>query len=87
MVVCDQPPKKAQSHIQSVKWTGKPKRKLLRQYLRWCHLVNSLLADLWQVSILRAFQTRTMVWEWWTYRPGQAPKRKGKFNTNPEVAR
>ena len=86
MVVCDEPPEKGQSHIQSVEWIGQPKRKHLPEYLRFCHVVNSHLADHWQMSILQLVQPSPTNWESGEYRPGQAPKRCDDINFNPEGA-
>jgi hypothetical protein len=74
-VVCDEPPEQGQSLVQSVEWIGQPKRKHLPEYLRFCHVVNAHLADLWQMSILQLPQTSPTNLEAWEYRPGQAPKR------------
>jgi len=86
VVVCDEPPDKGQSLVQSVEWIGQPKRKHLPEYLRFCHVVNSHLADLWQMSILQLLHTSPTNWEAWKYRPGQAPKRIDDINFNPEGA-
>ena len=61
---------KGQSHIQSVQWTGRPKRKHIAEYIGFCHEVNRHLAEVWEV---------------WQHRPGQAPKRAGHIETNPEA--
>jgi hypothetical protein len=57
VVVCDEPPEKGQTHVQSVEWIGQPKRKYLPEYLRFCHVMNRHLADQWQMSILQLVQT------------------------------
>jgi hypothetical protein len=85
MVVCDEPPEKGQCHVQSVEWIGRPKRKHLPEYVRFCHVVNAHLADLWQMSILQLLQTSPTNWEAWEYRPGQAPKRVDDISFNPEA--
>jgi hypothetical protein len=86
MTVCDEPPPKGQCLIQDVQWMGRLKRKHVPEYLRFCHVVNSRLADLWQMSILQLLQTSPTNWEAWQYRPGQAPKRVDDINFNPEAA-
>jgi hypothetical protein len=67
MLVSDTPPKKGQPHIQEVEWTGRPKPKHLREYIRFCHVVNSHLAAHWQISLLHVVQTSPTLWEAWEY--------------------
>jgi hypothetical protein len=50
-------------------------------------VVNSHLADLWQISILHVIQTSPRIGEVWQYRPSQAPKRAGNLNLNQEASR
>jgi hypothetical protein len=76
---------KANCRIQAVEWTGRPKSKHLREYVRFCHVVYSHLADHWQLRLLNVVQTRPTLWEIWEYRPGQAPKLTGDFNTQQGV--
>lgn len=82
MQVADTPPEKGHSHIRSVQWTGQPKHKHRREYIRFCHLVNSHLADHWQMSLLHLFLLEPKVLELWEYHPGQAPKRVSNINTD-----
>jgi hypothetical protein len=84
MVVCDQPPEKGQSLIQDVQWTGHLKRKHFPEYLRFCHVVNSHLANLWQLSVTPAFQITPTLWELWQYAPSQAPEKPGSTDTDQE---
>jgi hypothetical protein len=35
--VADDPPPKGQMFVLDVQWTGQPKQKHLREYMRWCH--------------------------------------------------
>jgi hypothetical protein len=67
VLVSDTPPEKGQSHIQSIEWTGRPKRKHVSEYVRFCHVVNSHLADHWQISLPRIVQTSPTIWECWEY--------------------
>ena len=73
--VADKPPAKGNLHIQAIQWTGQPKPKHTREYIRWCHVVHSHLADLWNIRLLHAVQTGPKLWEFWAYEPGQPPKR------------
>jgi hypothetical protein len=87
MLVSDTPPEKGRPHIQAIEWSGRPKPKHLREYIRFCHVVNSHLADHWQMSLLHVFQTGPRTLEIWQYHPSQAPKRATDIDLNPEAAR
>ena len=85
MQVPDAPPEKGQCHIQSVEWTGRPKRKHEKEYVRFCHVVNSHLADCWQISILHIIQASLKIRACWERRPGQPQKRSGNINAEQGV--
>ena len=74
MTIVDQPPAAGARHIQSIEWTGRPKHKHLREYVRWRHVVNAHLAELWKLRIMEAIGTGPRTWECWGYTPGEAPK-------------
>jgi hypothetical protein len=79
MTVRDQPPVNGESFVQNVEWTGHPKPKHIREYVRWCHLVYSHLAHHWNLRIMQAVQTGPTLWEFWGYAPDQAPKMLDKI--------
>ena len=80
MHVVDEPPAKGEAHIQNVEWTGRPKPKHAREYVRWCHVVNTHLATLWDIRLLHVVQTGPKLWAFWAYEAGEAPKRMDLYS-------
>ena len=74
MTVTDQPPAGGERYIQKIEWTGRPKPKHVREYVRWRHVVNAHLAQLWNFRIMEAIEIGPRTWEFWGYTPGEAPK-------------
>ena len=74
MIVTDQPPAPGERHIQNIEWTGQPKPKHVHEYIRWRHVVNAHLAELWNFRIMEGIETAPRTWEFWGYAPGEAPK-------------
>src|SRR5260221_12735985 len=63
MMVSDEPPPKGTNHIHELKWSGQPKLKHLREYVRWSHVVNEHLAKLWNLSLIQFDQVGPDLWE------------------------
>jgi hypothetical protein len=74
MTVSDEPPSNGARYIQNIEWTGCPKPKHTREYVRWRHIVNAHLAELWNFRIMEAIETGPRLWEFWGYAPGEPPK-------------
>ena len=81
MTVTDELPANGVYHIQNIEWTGRPKPKHIPEYVRWRHVVNAHLANLWNFRIMEAIQTSPQTWEFWAYAPGETPKRLNKART------
>jgi hypothetical protein len=75
MTVADDPPVWGEHFVQNVEWTESPKPKHLREYVRWCHMVYSPLADHWNLRLMQAIQAGPARLEFWAYTPEEAPKR------------
>ena len=84
MTVADQPPVNSERYIQKVEWTGCPKSKHIREYIRWCHVVHSHLADHWGLRLMHAVQISPTLWECWAYAPGEAPKLLDKISSSSQ---
>jgi hypothetical protein len=74
MTISDQPPSGGTRYIQKIEWTGRPKPKHIREYVRWRHVVNTHLAAHWNLRLMEAVQTNPRLWEFWGYAPGEPPK-------------
>jgi hypothetical protein len=74
MTVADEPPLGGEFHIRNVAWTGRPKPKHVREYVRWIHVVNEHLANLWGFKLMHAVQVEPRLWELWGYEPGKPAK-------------
>jgi hypothetical protein len=74
MTVSDEPPAGGENYIQKIEWTGRPKAKHTREYVRWCHVIYSHLANHWNLRLMQAVQIGPRLWEFWGYEPGQTPK-------------
>jgi hypothetical protein len=74
MTVEDSPPTKGVGLVQAIEWTGRPSLEHAREYIDWCHVVYSHLADHWEMRLMRAVQTGPTRWEIWAYMPGEPPK-------------
>jgi hypothetical protein len=81
MTVTDQPPVGGERYLQKIEWSGRPKPKHAREYIRWCHVVHSHLADHWGLRLMHAVQISPTLWEFWAYAPGQAPKLVSKLSS------
>ena len=82
MIVADAPPPRGEAHIRDVQWAGKPKPKHIGECVRWCHVVNSRLADLWNLRLLHVVQTGPKLREFWAYEPGKPAKLLEKISTH-----
>ena len=71
MTVTDEPPANGTPHILECKWSVRPKRKHLREYVRWVHQINEHLAKKWNFRILHIVQVGPQLWEAWAYDPGK----------------
>jgi len=81
MTVADEPPIGGERYIQRVEWTGRPKPKHAREYVRWSHIVHSHLANHWGLRIMQAVQVSPTLWECWAYAPEEAPKLLEKISS------
>ena len=80
MTVADDPPLNGERYIQRVEWTGRPKPKHAREYIQWCHVVHSHLANYWGLRLMHVVQTKPTLWECWAYEPGTAPRLLDKIS-------
>ena len=74
MTVADEPPPGGSLHVRDVEWTGRPKPKHIREYVRWCHVVHEHLANLWGLKLMHAVQVEPRLWELWGYQPSKPAK-------------
>jgi hypothetical protein len=72
--VSDERPSKGESHIQELKWTGRPKRKHLAEYRRWVRLIAQLLTDRWKARVLYGLGVTPICTEFWGFEPKGTPK-------------
>jgi hypothetical protein len=80
MKVRDEPPRPRKMLSFEQQRTGRPKRKHLPDYRRWCLHVTQLLADRWNQRVLYALGMAPSRTEFWAFEPGAAPKLLSKLN-------
>jgi hypothetical protein len=71
--VTDSAPPHGSQHVLNAEWTGRPKPKHLREYIRWMNEVNRQLADEWNIRMMQVFMVTPTQWEFWGYAPGEPP--------------
>ena len=81
MKVRDEPPGPRKTLSCERQWIGRPKRKHLPDYRRWCLHVTQLLADRWNQRVLYALSTIANSTEFWLFEPGAAPKLLKKLSS------
>ena len=86
MHVADEAPRNGEHFIREVQWTGQPKPKHAREYVRWCHAVNTHLADLWNIRLMHVVQTLPNSCEFWAYEPDQPPKLMQTIHDSPNAS-
>ena len=84
--VTDSPPPTGSRHIINCQWTGTPKPKHVREYVRWINEVNRYLADLWRINMAHVIQVKPNVWEFWAYEPDQPPKLMQTIHDSPNAS-
>jgi hypothetical protein len=70
----DDQPVNGMISMPTVCWKGRPRKKHIRPYIMWMHVVCQQCALEWGVELTRCYRTPQKTWEHWRYVPGDPAK-------------